>query len=668
MWSAKPKFKFAETAEIGIGNYNLTQARASITGPLSDTFAYRLSASSNKRDGYQTNLTTGNHVNDRNRSSARADLLWQPNDSLSIRVIGDYNDIKEVCCGVVSLLNGPATQFIGALPPFGLGKAVGNPANKFDNNIIFNTDPTNRLTGKGLSGQIDWHAGLGTLTSITAYRKQTNKSIQDVDFTGADIANKVQPNDISTFSQEIRFASENTGPFNWLLGGFAQKEKLHSGTDTSFGTDTRAYIDALSGRSAIPGLTGRSNLFAFEYLQGLVTPSILPGRTYFQAGQGIHDFYRMDQTSYSLFGSFDFKVTDKLTISGGLAYLSDRKEATSDVVLSDKFSMLNLQNVPQLPLLSIPRNAFSGLGALQFFYGNTDNHAPVNFPNANESGTLTGNKLTDAIRASYNFGQVNAYVSYSTGWKAGAYNLSLDSRPAMNGIGRSAGPENVTVYEAGLKSSFRRGFFNLAVFNQAIKGFQSNAYTASAYSLVNAGKQSTRGFEIDSAYRPTDWLALTGAATYLDPKYDSFTGAPCVSFDTVNCPLNLATGRRPDSRDLSGKRPAGIPTWTVSTSATFSQDIGNGRSAYLRGEFDYTSKTQLTETTPAEISTYGQRNVNASLGFVDKVWHYEVMIWARNLTNYHTFLGAFPTVAQDGSFSGFPNQPRTVGVTLRVKF
>ena len=44
------------------------------------------------------------------------------------------------------------------------------------------------------------------------------------------------------------------------------------------------------------------------------------------------------------------------------------------------------------------------------------------------------------------------------------------------------------------------------------------------------------------------------------------------------------------------------------------------------------------------------------------------MLWVRNLTNDNTLIGAFPTVAQDGSYSGYPNEPRTYGVTLRKRF
>jgi iron complex outermembrane receptor protein len=676
----KPSFNFGGKVEASLGNYDQKQIKGTITGPVSDTLALRLSGSVNKRDGFARNLTTGNDVNDRDRWSIRGDALWQPTDKVSVRVIGDYNKINETCCAVASIYNGPATQFIGAAAPDGLGKAVGNPAKVFDRDIIFNTDPVNRLVGKGLSAQVDADVGIGKLTAITAYREQSNASIQDVDFTGADLANKDEANGVKTFTQELRLASKGEGPFSWLVGGFYQDEKIDSGRDITYGKDIRAFGDGLSGQvpaaligalpaALRPALTGRSNLYALEFLQSLVTPSIKPGATYFQAGQGISDFYAMKQRSYSFFGQADYAVTDRLTLTGGLSYLNDRKRASSAVVLADPFSALNLQAVPQFAALGLPGNLYGALGGLQFYYGNTANHGPINFPNATESGELKGDKVTYAVRAAYDFGAINAYASYSTGWKAGAFNLSSDSRPPnANGVGRTAAPENVSVYELGVKANFQGGYFNLAVFDQTIKGFQSNAYTGIGYSLLNAGEESVRGFEVDSAWKPTGWLALTGAVTYLDPKYDSFTGAACVNYDTIRCPVNPATGLRPNFRDLTGDKPAGIPKWTFSTSATFSRDLGENYSGYLRVEYDYTSKTQLTETTPPNLSTWGQNNVNASLGLNDKARQLEVMLWARNLTKDDSLIGAFPTVAQDGSYSGYLNAPRTYGVTLRKTF
>ena len=44
------------------------------------------------------------------------------------------------------------------------------------------------------------------------------------------------------------------------------------------------------------------------------------------------------------------------------------------------------------------------------------------------------------------------------------------------------------------------------------------------------------------------------------------------------------------------------------------------------------------------------------------------MLWGRNLTDHETLVSAFPTTAQPGTFTGYPNAPRTYGLTLRKNF
>ena len=46
----------------------------------------------------------------------------------------------------------------------------------------------------------------------------------------------------------------------------------------------------------------------------------------------------------------------------------------------------------------------------------------------------------------------------------------------------------------------------------------------------------------------------------------------------------------------------------------------------------------------------------------------EVMLWTGNLTMNRSFVASFPTVAQTGSYSGYPNQPGTFGATFRRRF
>src|SRR5690606_10128047 len=195
-------------------------------------------------------------------------------------------------------------------------------------------------------------------------------------------------------------------------------------------------------------------------------------------------------------------------------------------------------------------NPLAPLRALQFM-------PPfLNVPNAVEDGKIDDSDFSCTIRAAYDVSNaINVYASYATGFKASSVNLSRDSRPSaaaraaiialgggLNNLtagSRFAEPETARVIEAGLKANWGDFTANVAVFDQVIKGFQSNIFTGSGFVLANAGKQSTFGVEFEGSARLLDALTFNLGVTYLDPKYDSF--------------LLSAVG------DLSGTRPAGIP-------------------------------------------------------------------------------------------------------------
>ena len=105
-----PEDEFGGMVEATAGNYGARIVKGTLTGPLSDTVSYRLSASDNSSDGYGTNITTGNGVNERNRSAIRGQLLFEPADDLTIRLIADYNEIDEICCAASGLVYGPQPE------------------------------------------------------------------------------------------------------------------------------------------------------------------------------------------------------------------------------------------------------------------------------------------------------------------------------------------------------------------------------------------------------------------------------------------------------------------------------------------------------------------------------------------------------------------------------
>src|SRR3546814_18613305 len=95
--------------------------------------------------------------------------------------------------------------------------------------------------------------------------------------------------------------------------------------------------------------------------------------------------------------------------------------------------------------------------------------------------------------------------------------------PNLTTGSRTADPEHAKVWEFGVKAQFDRVGFNLALFDQSLKGFQDFLFTGTGFQLSNAGKRSAQGFEFDTTISPVDPLVLTFALTYIN----EIGRAPC---------------------------------------------------------------------------------------------------------------------------------------------
>ena len=99
--SKRPAFTPEAYGEVTIGNYDLRRLAGGVTGPLSDTLAARIDGVYVKRDGFYEDPANDTTVNNRNRWFTRGQLLFEPSDQLSVRLIADYTWRKEKCCGAI---------------------------------------------------------------------------------------------------------------------------------------------------------------------------------------------------------------------------------------------------------------------------------------------------------------------------------------------------------------------------------------------------------------------------------------------------------------------------------------------------------------------------------------------------------------------------------------
>ena len=335
--------------------------------------------------------------------------------------------------------------------------------------------------------------------------------------------------------------------------------------------------------------------------------------------------------------------------------------AANPIAWQTALALSVVECTPQNAPACNPALAFTGLTPLQFL-------PPfVGFPNSVESGHSEDDQTTWTLRLAFDVtDSLNMYVGAGTGFKASSWNLSRDSRPFASDIAalqsaglavnnlvagtRYAGPEDATVYEVGFKYLGDRTAWNLTIFDQEIDGFQGNIFTGTGFVLANAGKQSTTGVEFDMQWNPVDALQLAFSATWLDAVYDSFPGG-----NGVNGP-----------EDLSGNKVPGVPELAMNANANYNFQVGSAN-GFIRFEYIFEDEVQIIENVPANLASREISMINASTGLA---WDngFEAMIWARNLNNDEFLLSAFPAVAQAGSYSGYPNEPRTYGITVRKYF
>ena len=102
--------------------------RGSVTGPLSDTIAARLDGVYLKRDGFLKDVISGRRSTTATAGCYAGQVLFQPNDDLSFRLIGDYSKRNEECCGAALPAGAGLSRRRGRnprrLPPSSAGSAA----------------------------------------------------------------------------------------------------------------------------------------------------------------------------------------------------------------------------------------------------------------------------------------------------------------------------------------------------------------------------------------------------------------------------------------------------------------------------------------------------------------------------------------------------------------
>ncbi|MCW2389964.1 iron complex outermembrane receptor protein [Sphingobium sp. B11D3B] len=638
----QPTFDFEGKAEVSVGSLNFKQAKAAISGPLSDTLAARIAVSSTSRRGTIYNVTTDRWIQSQDNIGLRGQLLWKPTDTFSATLVGDYSEQDAACCGSVFVRTGATQRPLNR--QFAALAAAQNYAPPSLNGFDRLTDLDASLNAGNVIGgvalRLKWDVGPGTLTSVTAWRSWNWKPENDRDFTGLPIVTLSQnPSQQDQYTQELRY-NYSGKQFDFVLGAFAFNQRIDTqGTEQHGAASSRWTLNPSSALASNPavlnGLTARNT----QYLKS---------------------------TSLALFGQLAWKATDALTIQPGLRLNYDKKEGFYQ------------------------RRVFDGQG-VEIFATDTGT------VRAAQLGVFTP-QLSAPEASDWNFSydltvsyrvapDILTYATYAKTFKTVGINQNgLPTDAAGNPI-LAAGqirPEQVQHFEAGIKAQFwdRRATLNLSAFRTDIKDYQATVNNGQfgvlrGY-LANADKVRSQGVEVDFSVRPSQRFNAYVNGAYTDATYRRFVDAPCppeLSGGTAagsNAPSVPGTpgGFSPANCDISGQRLPGVSKWALSFGAEGNVPatlLGQTGEVYLGYDGSYRSNFSSNASPSAYTWIDGYSLSNVRLGFRTDAG-LDIFGWVRNAFNENYYEQLFVGPANTGLIAGLPGDPRTWGATVKVSF
>jgi iron complex outermembrane recepter protein len=679
----RPSQTFEATGEITGGNFNDREISASVTGGLSDTVAARVFVEYQRRDGW-LQLDNGlgplsqNSTDDRNVWVARTQLLFTPTSNIDFLLIADVSKRDESCCGAVPLVTGPFEGLVNAVAtnPLlgGNGGANGSGISLTPTQYTAwaNVPIVQTVRDYGFSGELNWNFDWAKLTSITAWRDDTQGGGNDFDYTGIDILESpptaFNRTDFKQFSEELRLAGK-TGPVQWLAGFFYARESLSPNGQLFAGSNWETYLSGVASASI-----GAPN---FGLISGLTGKA--PGTTLTTA-DGYQDSYFQRENTEAFFTNETWTIVEGLDLTAGLRYTREDKSANSNYHNTDPPgtgcaaifgpSLIEATGNEQKFLLGY--GCYTGYDFL--------------FNGVQTNQSLTENNLSGVGKLSYRFTpDLMAYGSWSDGFKAGGFNLSRTTFPAGTGpttfLGTSvpfeqlAGmvpnlntgfpAEKVQSFELGLKSTWFEKTLRLngALFDERFKDFQLNTFTGIQFVVTSLPNVSSKGGDLDLAWvTPLSGLTFSGGVTYAYTNIDNF-GSALGFFDPQGVG-GVGNGGPPRLNN----RISFAPVWSAAGSLMYVVPLPNALQVRFVVDEKYnTSYNTGSDLNPQKLQGgYGIMDARIGFGPQDGRWTLEA--WSQNLLNKFYYQVAFDDPFQFNEIALFPAAPRFWGITAKVRF
>jgi iron complex outermembrane recepter protein len=671
-----------------------------ISGPFTEAVRGRLAYSfSDQDEGFIDNVLLGNSAPLQKDNLARGTLEFDLTESTLLRLRADYADF-ETQGQPFSLTNpGPLAPL---LQPFGLAAGslrrtaiAQNPAGPLAIGNVGEIEGDSQEVAVTLEQQ--FKSG-GELEVIGAYTSLDFDRSLDADFSPLDALGVFDSEDFEQASLSVRFLSDDSGRVRYIAGLYYQQSELSLSAVTSLNTPVFAGLSAAGCQAA--GLTPTDAQLLFGAVaalnMGLPPPdvssqlvragsaAVVNACTSFGALQTfptpLSRFLSLDQDVDvgAVYTQVDFDLTPSLQFTLGVRYTVEEKQARQRLFAAD-FGTLN-------PNAALNPALFTLLESTPHDFSRDQLDRKEN--KTTYSGTLQW-KATDTF---------NAYISTSSGFKAGGFNVAALSASAAEA---EFGPEEVVAYELGFKAGLfgGRAQLNAAFFFTDIEDLQGSQFTGGTSFIVqNAAEAETKGVEVDARYQFNKDIGVSVAASYTDFEFTSFPrpgcsvqqvlalreatfaqgGALLVDGDPTNDAIGLVTqllGSNQTQREcsnmginnLQGRTGVEVPDFTAQLGLDYHVEFGNFAIDAL-GQLEYNDE-QFRQTDLDPVARSGSfAKTNLALAFYRMGSPWKVSLIGRNIFDKDTFSYRNDTPLVDNARQSIIDKPRTVRVQLQYEF
>ncbi|WP_136473974.1 TonB-dependent receptor [Pseudomonas sp. DG56-2] len=602
-----PSFTPERSIETSVGEDGYFQTKGTLSGPLSDELAGRISAYRTRSDGDIKNEYDGHTLNGGSRQGFRGQLLYKPNEQFNLRWIGDYNEEDSSAGTRLLYSTGPTINGVNRYET--RAKAAG--ATLIDGSkrkVNLDSDQQVTVFQGGTSLEANWTLDNDfTLTSVSSYRwwdftprNDEGLNVPAAYNSGVSVRDK-------QYSQEFRLASPTGGFFDYVLGAYYFGSDLDNNSFVYYGPQADIWNGTPAGALANVTTLGKGHI---------------------------------KTDSFALFAQGTWHLTERLDFTAGVRGTYEEKSAWVN------------RDAPVGGADVSGAAAAARQGRVGAY-----NSGDLNQYSSSPSGLLN---------LSYRFTEdLLGYATLSHGEKSGGVNLAVATAPVAGADSLLVGTERANNAELGLKSTLwdRRLQLNANLFWTEVHGYQTNAYDEAnrVQYLTNAGSVRSRGVEVESTLVPIRGLTLNLNGSYNDVRYLSYKDAPCAP------EVALQPGA-PAACDLSGHQVVGASKWIGNANGQYQWDLDNGLQPYVTASYAFRSKAVGTveDSDFAQIPSYAVVNFSTGLRGDLGQGQWDVSLWLKNAFDktYYTTLWS----AANGGYEGLAGTPRTLGVTGRYDF